>query len=269
MGPRSRKIASKTFIALFAVAGVGYVSVCALVFAYQRSLIYYPQPSHADSPDTTLTLAVPDANIRVSVREHEGPDALIYLGGNAEDVSLRLPVFSTAFPQRAVYMLHYRGYGGSDGSPSEEAIQRDALALFDKVHALHRNIAVIGCSLGTGVAIRLASQRPASQLVLVMPYNSLEDLAALRFPYLPVSALMLDKFESWRYASRITAPTLILAAEHDEVIPRSSTEALLAQFAKGIATFALIPGAGHNNLSDRPEYVKLLTNGLRRVESRH
>ena len=216
-----------------------------------------------------LTLMVPDAKLQVSVREHEGPDALIYFGGNAEDVSLRLATFSAAFPGRAVYLLHYRGYGGSSGAPSEEALQRDALALFDRVHALHKNVAVIGCSLGTGVAIRLASQRPASQLVLVMPYNSLEELAASRFPYLPVSVLLLDKFESWRYAGRITAPTLILAAENDEVIPRASTEALLARFAKGIATFALIPGAGHNNLSERPEYVKLLMDGLRRVEFGH
>lgn len=268
MGPHTRKIARRSCMALAAGAAV-YVSVCALVFAYQRSLIYYPQPSRAEAPDTTLTLTVPDAKLQVSVREHEGPDALIYLGGNAEDVSLRLPVFSAAFPERAVYLLHYRGYGASEGTPSEEAIQRDAVALFDKVHALHRNVAVIGCSLGTGVAIRLASQRPASQLVLVMPYNSLEELAALRFPYLPVRALLLDKFESWRYASRITAPTLILAAEHDEVIPRASTEALLARFAKGIATFALIPGVGHNNLSERPEYVKLLTEGLRRVDAGH
>ena len=156
-------------------------------------------------------------------------------------------------------MLHYRGFGGSSGKPSEEALHEDGLALFDKVHAEHADVTVVGRSLGSGVAARLASERPISRLVLVTPYNSLQELAARQYRYFPVSWLLKDKFESWRYAPRITAPTLIVAAEHDEMIPRASTEALYRRFLPGIATMKSLHGVGHNSISGSPEYLPLLT----------
>ncbi len=119
-------------------------------------------------------------------------------------------------------------------------------------------ITVVGRSLGSGVAIRLASERPVSRLVLVTPYNSVEELAVRQYPYFPVRWLLKDKFESWRYAVRITVPTLLIAAEHDEIIPRASTEALFHHFLPGIATMKVIRGTGHNSISDSEEYLSLL-----------
>ncbi len=249
---------SRTVISLFALVAALYVGLCAALFVFQRALIYFPQPRAIGSPATLLKLPVADAEVLVSVRPHDGPNALIYFGGNAEDVSLNLPEFSQAFANHALYLLHYRGFGGSSGSPSEDAIQRDALALFDRVHAEHPCTVVVGRSLGTGVAVRLASQRPASRLILITPYHSLQELAASQFPYVPVQWLLQDKFESWKYASRITVPTLLIAAEHDEVIPRSSTEKLYAHFTNGVAALQVISGTGHNSISESPEYLKLL-----------
>jgi len=239
-----------------------YLALCAALFVFQRALIYFPQPNAVDTPASLLTLTVEDAQVQVSIRPHDGPNALIYLGGNAEDVSGNLAAFSQAFPEHALYLMHYRGFGGSTGSPSEEAITRDALTLFDTVYNHHPNIAVVGRSLGSGVAVRLASQRPASRLILITPYNSLEGLAKQQFPWFPVRWLLQDRYESWRYAAHITVPTLLIAAGHDEVIPRSSTQQLFTQFAPGVATLKVIPDAGHNTLSDSPEYLKLLGDGL-------
>ncbi len=126
------------------------------------------------------------------------------------------------------------------------------------MHAGRADITVVGRSLGSGVATRLASERPVSRLVLVTPYNSLQELAAGQFRFFPVRWLLKDKFESWRYAPRITAPTLILAAGNDEVIPRASTEALFHHFSPGIATLKVIKGVGHNSISSSPEYLPLL-----------
>ena len=239
-----------------------YLALCAALFVFQRALIYFPQPSAVDTPASLLTLAVEDAQVQVTVRPHDGPNALIYFGGNAEDVSRNLAGFSQAFPEHALYLMHYRGYGASTGSPSEEAIARDALTLFDTVYNRHPTIAVVGRSLGSGVAVRLASQRPASRLILITPYDSLEGLAKQQFPWFPVRWLLQDRYESWRYAAHITVPTLLIAAGHDEVIPRSSTQQLFTQFAPGVATLKVIPDAGHNTLSDSPEYLKLLGDGL-------
>ena len=94
--------------------------------------------------------------------------------------------------------------------------------------------------------------------MLVTPYDSLLAIAATRFPFLPASLLLLDRYESSRHAPKVTAPTLVIAAEHDEVIPRASTERLLARFAPGIATLKVIPDADHNSVSDQPEYGPVL-----------
>jgi pimeloyl-ACP methyl ester carboxylesterase len=132
------------------------------------------------------------------------------------------------------------------------------MTLFDYVYNSHPDIAVIGRSLGSGVAVRLASQRPASRLILITPYNSLEDLAARQFPWFPVKWLLQDKFESWKYAAHITVPTLLVAAEHDEVVPRASTDQLYTHFAKGVASLQVIPDTGHNSISESPNYLQML-----------
>jgi pimeloyl-ACP methyl ester carboxylesterase len=241
---------------LLAIIGLMYATVCLVLFALQRSMIYYPQPGAAESPSGTLTFPVHGATLHVSIRAHAGRKALIYFGGNAEDVALSLPDFSSAFPDRALFLLHYRGYGGSSGKPSEEAIQSDALALFDRVHLEYPDIAVVGRSLGSGVAIRLASHRPVSSLVLVTPYDSIQELAARQLPYFPIRWLLTDKFESWRYAPAIRVPTLLLAAANDEVIPRSSTERLYGAFSPGVASLKFIPETAHNTISNSALYME-------------
>jgi len=96
------------------------------------------------------------------------------------------------------------------------------------------------------------------RLVLVTPYDSLQEIAAAHFPYFPVRWLLRDKYESWRYAPRVTAPTLLLAAEHDEIIPASSTQQLLTRFPRGVATMTVIGEADHNAISAMPGYLAAL-----------
>ncbi|HCS44884.1 MAG TPA: hypothetical protein DIW52_19010, partial [Pseudomonas sp.] len=167
MPPTNVSRMSRTLVYLVVIVTALYLVLCVALFVFQRALIYFPQPRAIDASAALLTLSVDDARVLVSVRPRDGAKALIYFGGNAEDVSRNLPGFAQAFPDHALYLMHYRGYGGSSGSPSEEAIQRDAVALFDQVYATHPHIAVVGRSLGSGVAVRLASLRPAARLVLI------------------------------------------------------------------------------------------------------
>jgi len=248
----------KTLIALGMVALLVYAGACLALFLMQRSFIYFPRAVAALAAPKTSTLAVPGALLRVSERPVSGPRAVLYFGGNAEDVSASLPLLDQAFPGHALYLMHYRGYGGSTGTPTEDALVADALALYDRVAAGHADIVVIGRSLGSGVAVQLASRRKVAKLVLVTPFDSLAGLAAQQFPYFPVRWLLQDKYESWRHAPLVKAPTLILAAGHDEIIPAASTEALLSRFAPGRATRRVIEGAGHNSISDSPAYIAQL-----------
>ncbi len=243
---------------LVGVAAVAYVGLCALLFFYQRSMIYFPQPRSHGGDSATIALSTSGAQVLVTVRPHIGPSALVYFGGNAEDVSGSLPSLAAAFPDHAIYLLHYRGFGGSSGTPSEAGLMADAIELFDKVHAEHEQVTVIGRSLGSGIAVHLATVRPVSRLVLVTPYNSLQELASHQYPYFPVRWLLRDKFESWKYAEHVTAPTLVIAAEHDEIIPRWSTEGLYAHFREGVASMTVVANTGHNTISDSSEYIPLL-----------
>jgi len=249
------------YIALAAVATI-YASICLAMFVFQRSLLYYPQPRAVTAPESTMALHVPGSELVVTVRPHSGPKAIIYFGGNGEDVSSNLEGFSQAFPDHALFLLHYRGYGGSSGHPSEQANNSDAIALFKNVYAKHTEVAVIGSSLGSGVAIRLASEIPASRLILVTPFDSIEEIAAAEYPYLPVKLLLLDRYESWKYAPGIAIPTTLIAAQNDEVIPRASTEKLFARFPSGVASMRIIEGVGHNDIGANSEYIKAIQAAL-------
>ena len=239
--------------ALFAFT-VAYIGLNLYLYFFQRSFIYFPTAATPEDSSKTEVLKVADATLKLSVRPHAGPKALIYFGGNAEDVSFSLDAFANAFPDYAIYLLHYRGYGGSTGTPSETALHADALALYEKVHARHSNILVAGRSLGSGVAVRLAATQPVNRLILVTPYDSLVNMAKMLFPYIPAELLLQDRFESWRYAPEIKAHTLILAAESDEVIPRERTLSLYKAFAPGVARMEIIAAAGHNSISNSSEY---------------
>jgi hypothetical protein len=244
--------------ALSALAGVLllYAAACLLLYLFQRSLLYFPQPARVPVP--ALALSVPGAELQVSVRAHAGPRAVLYFGGNAEDVSGDLAELAATFPDCAVYAMHYRGYGRSTGKPTEATLHADALVLFDHVAREHTEITAIGRSLGSGVAIRLAAGRPVSRLVLVAPYDSVAAVAAQQFALFPVHWLIRDRFDSASVAPTIRVPTTVIVAERDEVIRRERSDALVARFAPGVAQVVVIPGAGHNTLNGRPDYEAAL-----------
>jgi hypothetical protein len=204
----------------------------------------------------TVPLRSHGPRVLVSVREVAGQAAIVYLGGNSEDVSQNLPRFEAAFPQHSLYLLHYRGYGGSEGEPTEKHLYADALALFDYAHRRHRRVIVVGRSLGSGLAVRVASARAPAKLVLVTPYDSIVGIAAELYPMFPVSLIVEDKYESWRYAPLVRAPTRILVAGKDAVIPAASTEQLYRRFHPGIATKALFPEANHSDIANDPNYLR-------------
>jgi hypothetical protein len=234
-----------------------YMGLCALLFLFQRSLIYLPHPP-SNHERETLTIPVNGAQILVTTRLSDTPKAVLYFGGNAEDVAYSLPTFEAAFPGHALYLPHYRGYGGSTGKPNEAALFADGLALFDMVHEKHPHVVVVGRSLGSAVAVHVASLRPATRLVLVTPFDSILGLAQKLYPFFPVRWLLLDRFESAGFAPKVTAPTVLIVAEMDEIVPRQSAEDLLGRFAPGVAEMKIIAAAGHNTISRSPDYIPLL-----------
>jgi pimeloyl-ACP methyl ester carboxylesterase len=249
---------TKIIVWLTVIALSGYAAVCALLFAMQGSFLYHPTMPLAGDTTSNITLQRSDANLVVSTRLGTGNNAILYFGGNGEQAAASIPLLSSAFPNASIYALHYRSYSGSTGKPTERNLVGDGEALFDAIYREHKHITVIGRSLGSGVAIQVASHRPIERLVLVTPYNSILELAAERFSFVPMCLLLQDKYESWQFAAGISVPTTVIAAEHDGVIPMASTKRLLTHFKPGVASFIVIPGKGHNDISGSQEYVPAL-----------
>lgn len=247
---------------ILSIVMVAYLSTCAGLYFAQDALLYHPKPRAFSALKNTFILHSHDEKIIISTKQASGKKAIIYFGGNGEDASENLPIYEKTFPEHALYIMHYRSYGGSSGSPTEEANFADAKALLMFVKKAHTDISIIGRSLGTGIATRLVSEFHANHLVLITPYDSVEEIAAEKFPLIPVSLLLRDKYDSGSYVSKIRTPTTIFMAENDEVIPRRSTEMLFSRFKKDVATLQLIKGAGHNTISSHIDYLPALKHAL-------
>lgn len=246
----------RTLVTLIIAAAVIVLALCAFLFFTQRSQIYFPVPETRQPGAEVVRLENGRATLKLWVVRRPGPKALIYFGGNAEDVGYHLPGYAAAFPEHTLVLVNYRGYGGSTGSPSESAFEADALAVHEHVRLRYSSIDVMGRSIGSGVAVRLASQRPIRRLVLITPFDSLVNVAKAHFRLLPVGLLMLDRYDSAGRASRIEAPVLVVIAAADEIIPRMRSEALVAAFRPGQVRTVVVPDVGHNTLDLSPDYLR-------------
>lgn len=250
----------QTGVTVISIAVLIYAGFCVFLYASQRSALYYPTPE-VQVPDAA-DLRVESDGERLKIwrlANAGGPNAIIYFGGNAEDVSANILDFRNIFPGHAVFLVNYRGYGGSTGSPSEAGLYKDALAVFDEIRSQHTSISIIGRSLGSAVASYLASVRDIDRLVLVTPFDSIENVARKAFPVFPVSLLLKDKFNAVRYVAEIDAPVLVVIAENDEIIPRRHSDALAEAFPASQVRIEVIRDAGHNTIGMYPSYSSALS----------
>jgi len=246
----------RSLLILALLVATAYLSLCAWLFFTQRSQIYFPVPESNPPGAQSIRLQSGDATLKIWVIERPGPRAVVYFGGNAEDVSANLASFASAFPEHSLYLVNYRGYGGSTGSPSESALVADANAVYDHLHGRYPEISVMGRSLGTGIAVQLAASRELRRLVLVTPSDSLANVAGAHFPMFPVAFLMRDRYDSVNRVRAIRTPVLAVIAGDDEIIPRARSEALVNSFPQSQIRVTLLDGATHNSIDLYPGYLR-------------
>lgn len=237
----------KSIVSIIAILSLLYVAMALLLFFFQRDMIYHPTAKVAHSYPT-LAITQQGETVNVIVVNSGQDNAFIYFGGNAEPVVANATDFAQSFPNTTIYLVEYRGYGDSTGQASEHALFSDALAVFDAVRPEHSNIAVVGRSLGSGVAVHLATQRPVSSVVLITPFDSLVEVAKNHYKYFPISVLVKDRFDSVAIASKISAPVLIVAGAKDTLIPLAHSERLFAQISSAHSRLLTIEHAGHNDI---------------------
>ncbi len=251
-----------------------YLILLILVFGFQGRLLFPagsvggagPLPPGAErlELDTPGGDRLHGVHIRPSVR----PSGTLILGfgGNAWNADSAAAYLHGLFPEADIVAFHYRGYRPSTGSPSARALIEDAPLVHDlAVRRLRpaRTVA-IGFSVGGGVAASLAPARPIDGLILVTPFDSLGRVAAGQFRWLPVRWLFRHEMRPDRWLAGSPVPTAILAGERDTLIPAERTDAL--RRAAGTLVFdRTIPGAGHNDVYDRPDFRAAMRGALLRI----
>lgn len=251
---------------LLVVAIAGYLGIAGLVWMGQESLLFYPRPALGEPRAPASWTLVPvyfqarDGKRLAGVLVRppvERPPLVIYYGGNAEEVTEYASAAATDYGPRAVLLVNYRGYGKSEGKPSEKALVADALELYDWAAARAdidpARIALHGRSLGGGVAVQVAAARPAKCVMLTSPFASVREVAQELYAWLPVSLLLRHPFDSAALAPSIKAPLLVLVGGDDTLIRPHHSERLASLWA-GPVERASFAGFGHNDLHLHPGY---------------
>jgi uncharacterized protein len=252
------------------VVGVA-IGVPLLLWLFQEHLIFFPRalesrPAPRQGLEEITIAAGDSVKLRgwlVKGRRAPGP-LLIYFGGNAEEVSWLAEV-AGKFAGWSLLLMNYRGYGESEGRPGEKALLADALAIYDyakrRADVNPERIVAMGRSLGSGVSVHLAAERPVRAVILVSPYDSLVEVGRRHYPYLPVSLILRHRFDSISRAPRMAMPLLCVVATGDRVVPMSHSRALFEAWG-GVKTWREIPRADHDSVSGEPEYWRAISDFL-------
>jgi pimeloyl-ACP methyl ester carboxylesterase len=228
--------------------------LAALLSPVARRLVYPGGSTRVPVARTDLALRVDGVTLR-GWEVNPGRDrALVYYGGNGEGLDWLVPELAEHFPDHTSYLVAYRGYGASEGTPGEGVLTTDALAVFDHAAARHPGaVDVVGRSLGSGVAMQVAVRRVVERLVLITPFDSLVATAADLFPWLPVQHLLQDRWDSAAVAHRLHARVLVVRAGRDAVVRPPRTDRLLEVLPTDTGVLDL-PGAEHASLHEDPAY---------------
>jgi uncharacterized protein len=265
MTPTQVAIALRVGVTLVVLA----VVLVVLAWAFQRRLVYLPSGAPPVAAEEVLVggsavhLVTEDSldltAWRAPATAPPNGATVLVLPGNAGSRLLRVPLARALTAQGFdVLLLDYRGYGGNPGSPTEDGLAADARAAHH--HLVHERrvdparLVLFGESLGAGVAVRLAHERPVGGLVLRSPFTSLADVGARAYPFLPVRALLRDRFPVEETVRSLTEPIVVVAGADDGIVPPAQSRAVAE--AAG-APYVEIPGAHHNDaeLNHGPDIV--------------
>lgn len=253
----------KIALIVAALLAVGIYCTCIAMLAWQqRRFLYFPD---AHRPNLS-SAGVADARA-VTVHTQDGLDLLawsappaddaqpvvLYLHGNGGNIGDRASRFAhlSSFGW-GVLLLEYRGFGGNPGTPTEAGLHEDAKAAYASLRMFGippRRILLWGESLGTGIAVRLATEVEVGAVLLESPYTSITAVGQKQFPFVPVSWLLRDRFDLIGRVAAVHAPVLVMTGGQDNVIPPAMGRAVFAA-ANDPKVSWLAPDAGHNDLAE-------------------
>jgi len=241
---------------VIAVMAAGLIAL----WAMQRRLIYFPQTGSPVPPAADVLPGARDLTLRTADGLDlgawflpAGTTTVLVANGNAGDRSVRAPL-AAALAARglSVLLFDYRGYGGNPGTPSEDGLALDVRAahryLVDELGVPPGRILYYGESLGAAVVTELATEHPPAGLFLRSPFTELADVGRRHYPFVPVGALLRERYPLAERLRAISVPTTVVYGSADRMIPPALSRAA-AGAAAGAVELVEVPGADHNDVA--------------------
>ena len=237
------------------------VLLLALMWAFQRQLIYQPSTGSVPPADSVIPGArdvvlhtSDDLSLGAWFVPAEEPDrglAVLVANGNAGDRAVRAPL-ARALAQEglAVLLFDYRGYGDNPGSPSEDGLARDVRAartyLVDEAGLAPDRVLYYGESLGSAVVTELAAEHPPAGLVLRSPFVDLASVGQTHYPFLPVRLLLKDRYLLVEHLADVKVPVTVVYGSADTIVPPEQSRTV-AESAPRLSRLVEVAGADHND----------------------
>lgn len=237
-----------------------YVLLVVGMFAFQRSLLYFPSHEYVTLADAHANEALRELPVRTAdgidlkgwyAPATSKPYTFVFFHGNGDnlygDAEVPDPYIAAGY---GFLIAEYRGYSGLPGKPTEAGLYADGRAYLYGLMAQgvkSENIILMGHSLGTGVAVQMAGEFKVGGLILLAPYLSIPKAAQFHYPYIPALYLVLDRFDSEKKIGKIHAPVLMVNGPLDDVVPPSQGKRLY-ELANEPKEFHSMPGRGHNDI---------------------
>ena len=230
-------IATRAVIAIVVFGGVGYAAACGYLWAWQREIIFLPEPTSlppsAETGTTHQSVRIPVGTAGFlaawwlpSALPEAAPAAVLYLHGNegnlVREIDRLQALRRLGLP---ILAIDYRGYGQSSGPPPSEAqVYEDAVAAWDYLASVRgwapTRLVIYGHSLGGAVAAELALRRPAAcAIVLESTFTSMADMGRLRYPMFPIDWLLNQRFDTAGRVPRLSQPIVIVHGTRDDIVP--------------------------------------------------
>jgi uncharacterized protein len=257
-----------------------YLAILVIVFALQTRILFPvgsvgaagPLPPGAErlELDTPAGHRLRGVHLPPAAAGSGSRTLILGFGGNAWNAEHAAAYLRELYPDAEIVAFHYRGYAPSAGQPGAEALVEDAPLVHDLAVARLKpaHTVAVGFSIGSGVAASLAARRPLAGLILVTPFDSLAEVAAGHYRWLPVRWLFRHRLDSAAALRETQVPTAIVAAERDSLIPPRRTDAL-RRAVPNLVFDRTVAGATHNDIYDRPDFRQAMREALQKLGARH
>lgn len=253
---------SSLFFNIFYILLLVYFLIIIFLFFYQRKLLYHPgENNYLDDASLNHNIEkvyIPSDQKLVAWHFKKNPKfkTLLFFHGNAGKIDNRIYKLNEFSKLNINYLIFaYRGFSGNEGEPTEKGLYKDARAAkywLNLNNIQDNEIILYGESLGSAVAVDLAKEFDFSGIILESPFTSMQKLAKIYYPYLPIKLLLKDKYKTDEKIQNIKSSILIMHGKQDKIVP----------FFMGEKIFDLAKNPKHSFFVDYDDHMMDYSNSL-------